>query len=175
MCSMFIGGAERRSIVLVEHDPAWAARFEVERERIVHALGDRALRVDHVGSTAVPGLAAKPIVDIDVSVVDPDDAEAWLPDLLAAGYLLRVREPGHAMVRTAELDVHVHVCAAGSDWETRHLVFRDWLRTHPQDRQRYEDVKRSLAGREWSDMNDYADAKTDVIADIMARATASTP
>ena len=167
---MLIGGPERRFITLADHDPAWAERFLVERDRIVAALGDRALRVDHVGSTAVPGLAAKPIVDIDVSVADVEDAEAWWPDLLTAGYVLRVREPGHAMVRTPERDVHVHVCSAGSDWEVRHLVFRDWLRTHVEDRQRYEDVKRSLAGREWADMNDYASAKDDVIADIMQRA-----
>ena len=167
---MLIGGPERRYIELVEHDPAWAARFELERARIHSALGDRAVRIDHVGSTAVPGLAAKPIVDIDVSVADPADEDAFLPDLLAAGYVLRVREPGHLMVRTPELDVHVHVCASGGDWEVRHLVFRDWLRAHPDDRRRYEDVKRSLAGREWADMNDYADAKSDVIAAIMRRA-----
>lgn len=168
---MMIGGPERRYIRLVEHDPAWAERFDVERTRIVRALGERAMCVEHIGSTSVPGLAAKPIIDIDVSVSDLDDEEAWLPDLLAAGYVLRVREPGHSMVRTPERDVHVHVCATGSAWEIRHLVFRDWLRTHPRDRQRYEDVKRSLAGREWSDMNDYADAKSEVIADVMARAT----
>lgn len=128
------------------------------------------MRVEHIGSTSVRGLAAKPIIDIDVSVSDLDDEEAWLPDLLTAGYVLRVREPGHVMVRTPERDVHVHVCATGSEWETRHLVFRDWLRTHPDDRQRYEDVKRALAGREWADMNDYADAKDDIVAEIMARA-----
>ena len=168
---MLIGGPERRFIELVEHDPAWAGRFERERARIRAALGDRALRIDHVGSTAVPGLAAKPIVDIDVSVADPDDEDAVVPDLLAAGYVLRVRKPGHLMVRTPARDVHVHVCAAGGTWESRHLVFRDWLREHPEDRRRYEDVKRSLAGREWADMNDYADAKTDVIAAIMDRAS----
>lgn len=167
---VLIGGRERREIVLVDHDPAWAGRYEVERRRIVEALGDRALRIDHIGSTSVPGLAAKPIVDIDLSVADPDDEPAYVPDLEAAGYVLRVREPGHRLVRTPELDVHVHVCALGSEWEQRHLVFRDWLRTHPDDRQRYEDVKRSLADRVWDDTNDYADAKTDVIAAIMARA-----
>jgi GrpB-like predicted nucleotidyltransferase (UPF0157 family) len=166
---VLIGGRERREIVLDEHDPSWAQRYELERARIVAALGDRALRVDHVGSTSVPGLAAKPIIDIDLSVADPDDEAAYVADLEAAGYVLRVREPGHRMLRTPELDVHVHSCALGSDWERRHLVFRDWLRTHPDDRQRYADVKRSLEGV-WGDTNDYADAKTDVIADIMRRA-----
>lgn len=174
---VLIGGPERRTIRIVDHDPAWAGRFQAERQRIVDALGDRALRVEHIGSTAVPGLAAKPIIDIDLSVADLDDEAAWLPDLLAAGYVLRVREPGHRMVRTPELDVHLHVCAIGSEWERVHLVFRDWLRQHPDDCVRYEDLKRALAERDWADMNDYADAKSDLVHDILARAEAesSTP
>lgn len=169
---VLIGGREEREIVMAEHDPRWAARYESERGRIVAALGDRVLRIDHIGSTSVPGLAAKPIVDIDLSVADPDDEAAYVPDLERAGYVLRVREPGHRMLRTPERDVHVHVCPLGSDWEQRHLVFRDRLRANPDDRQLYENVKRSLAGRTWSDMNDYADAKSDVIAQIMSRALA---
>lgn len=169
---VLIGGREKREIVIVDHDPAWASRYEQERARIVAALDDRALAVEHIGSTSVPGLAAKPIIDIDLSVADLEDEDAYVPDLEAAGYVLRVREPGHRMFRTPELDVHLHVCETGSDWERRHLVFRDWLRSHPGDRRRYEDVKRDLATRQWDDMNDYADAKTDVVADIMARAEA---
>jgi GrpB-like predicted nucleotidyltransferase (UPF0157 family) len=169
---VLIGGPEARHVVLAEHDPAWAARYQRERERIVAALGARALRVDHIGSTSVPGLAAKPIIDIDLSVADAEDEAAYVPDLERAGYVLRVREPGHRMLRTPDLDVHLHVCALGSDWERRHRIFRDWLRNHPDDRQLYEDVKRSLADRTWSDMNDYADAKSDVVAAIMRRATA---
>lgn len=172
MDGVLIGGREEREIVMAEHDPRWAARYESERGRIVAALGDRVLRIDHIGSTSVPGLAAKPIVDIDLSVADPDDEAAYVPDLERAGYVLRVREPGHRMLRTPERDVHVHVCPLGSDWEQRHLVFRDRLRANPDDRQLYENVKRSLAGRTWSDMNDYADAKSDVIAQIMSRALA---
>ncbi|WP_456696336.1 GrpB family protein [Aeromicrobium sp. P5_D10] len=172
MDGVLIGGREEREIVMAEHDPRWAARYESERGRIVAALGDRVLRIDHIGSTSVPGLAAKPIVDIDLSVADPDDEAAYVPDLERAGYVLRVREPGHRMLRTPERDVHVHVCPLGSDWEQRHLVFRDRLRDNPDDRQLYENVKRSLAGRTWSDMNDYADAKSDVIAQIMSRALA---
>jgi GrpB-like predicted nucleotidyltransferase (UPF0157 family) len=168
---VLIGGRERREIVIVDHDPRWAERYEHERARVVAALGSRALAVEHIGSTSVPGLAAKPIIDIDLTVADVDDEDAYVPDLVAAGYVLRVREPDHRMLRTPERDVHLHVCAPGSDWETRHLVFRDWLRTHPADRQRYEDVKRELAARQWDDTNDYADAKTDIVADIMARAT----
>lgn len=169
---VLIGGRERRDIVIVDHDPRWAQRFAQERERIVSALGGRARAVEHIGSTSVPGLAAKPIIDIDLSVTDVEDEDAYVPDLVAAGYVLRVREPGHRMLRTPALDVHLHVCDAGSEWERRHLVFRDWLRTHPDDRRRYEDVKRELARRPWDDMNGYADAKTDVVAAIMARAAA---
>jgi GrpB-like predicted nucleotidyltransferase (UPF0157 family) len=172
---VLIGGREKRDIVIVDHDPRWAERYEHERSRIVGALGDRVLGLQHIGSTSVPGLAAKPIIDIDLSVADVEDEDAYVPDLVAAGYVLRVREPEHRMLRTPERDVHLHVCGHGSDWERRHLVFRDWLRTHPDDRQRYEDVKRELATREWDDTNDYADAKSDVVADIMARATAPRP
>ncbi|GAA1720120.1 hypothetical protein GCM10009809_14820 [Isoptericola hypogeus] len=167
-----VGGVERREIVLVDPDPRWSARFEQERERILAALGPRATRVDHVGSTAVPGLAAKPIVDIDVSVPDVEDEDAYLPALLDAGYELRVREPGHRLVRTPARDVHVHVCSAGSDWERQHLLFRDRLRHDAGDRAAYAALKRELAAREWPSMNDYADAKGGLIAQITDRAEA---
>ncbi|MFD6135788.1 GrpB family protein [Isoptericola sp. NPDC056618] len=167
-----VGGIEKREIVLVEPDPAWPARFARERERIVAALGPTAVRVDHVGSTSVPGLAAKPIVDIDVSVPDVEDEDAYLPALLVAGYELRVREPGHRLVRTPERDVHVHVCAAGGDWERSHLLFRDRLRHDADDRAAYAALKRELAARDWPSMNHYADAKGGLIAEITARAEA---
>src|SRR6188472_1450231 len=93
-----IGGRERRPIVLVPYDPSWAARFERERRRIAAALGPCALRLDHIGSTAVVGLVAKPIVDIDISVADVEDEEAYVPALERAGYRLRVREPRHRML-----------------------------------------------------------------------------
>jgi GrpB-like predicted nucleotidyltransferase (UPF0157 family) len=169
---VLIGGREKRDIVIVDHDPRWAERYEHERAQIVAALGGRVLALEHIGSTSVPGLAAKPIIDIDLSVADVEDEDAYVSALVAAGYVLRVREPGHRMLRTPERDVHLHVCGHGSEWERRHLVFRDWLRTHPDDRRRYEAVKRELATREWDDTNDYADAKSDVVADIMARAAA---
>ena len=165
-----IGGREHRRIVLVRYDPEWAARFERERRRISAALGSRALRIDHIGSTAIVGLVAKPIVDIDVSVADVEDEAAYLPALESAGYRLRVREPGHRMLRTPELDVHVHVCAARSAWERRHLLFREWLRRDVDDRERYAAAKRELALRNWPDMNAYADAKTATIEEIIARA-----
>lgn len=168
--SVLIGGRERRDIRIVDYDPMWPVRFENERLRIERALGSRAMQIDHIGSTAVPGLAAKPIIDIDVSVTDPDDEFAYLPDLEKAGYVLRVREPAHRMLRTPTRDVHIHICASESVWEFRHLLFRDWLRTSVDDARLYESVKRDLAQREWGDMNDYADAKSEVVAEIMMRA-----
>jgi GrpB-like predicted nucleotidyltransferase (UPF0157 family) len=167
-----IGGQERRDIVIVAHDPGWSARFVAERRRIVQALGSTARRVDHIGSTSVPGLDAKPIIDIDLSVPDPDDEPAYLPALEGAGYHLRVRQPGHRMVRTVDLDVHVHICGEGSEWERRHLLFRDRLRSDGADREAYAALKRELARREWPDMNAYADAKGALIGEIMARAEA---
>lgn len=169
---VLIGGRERREIVLSEADPSWPDRFEAEATRIGTALGDRAVAIDHIGSTSVPGLAAKPIIDMDLSVEDPNDEDAYLADLLAAGYELRVREPGHLMVRTPELDVHVHICAPGSEWSRRHLLFRDHLRAHPADRELYEALKRDLVTREWDDMNDYAGAKSEVVTAILERAEA---
>jgi GrpB-like predicted nucleotidyltransferase (UPF0157 family) len=127
-----------------------------------------ALRIDHIGSTAVPGLVAKPIIDIDVSVPDADDDATYLPPLRDAGYLLRVREPGHRMVRTPALDVHVHICTAGSDWERWHLLFRDRLRADANDRAAYAKLKLRLAEQDWPDMNAYADAKGPLIEEILS-------
>ena len=122
-----------------------------------------------MGSTAVPGLAAKPVVDILVTVEDPDDEQAYRPALEAAGYVLRVREPDHRMFRTPERDVHVHVWPTGCDEERRLLIFRDRLRRDEEDRAEYERAKRALAGR-WRDMNYYARAKGPVVEAILERA-----
>jgi len=164
-----VGGRERRWIELEPYRPEWAARFEAERGRIAGALGERAEAIEHIGSTAVPGPAAKPIVDILVAARDPSEP-ALRSALEAAGYVLRVDEPGHRMFRTAERDVHVHVWPAASPEVRRHLVFRDRLRASEDDRRRYERRKRELAGREWEDMNHYAAAKDDIVAEILARA-----
>ncbi|MFE4924855.1 GrpB family protein [Streptomyces sp. NPDC056661] len=165
-----IGGVEQREIVIVEYDPGWPARFAQEREKIATALGSTAIRIDHVGSTAVPGLPAKPIIDIDLSVNDIEDEATYLPALTDAGYCLRVRQPGHRMVRTVTLDAQVHVCQTGSDWETRHLLFRDWLRLNVADRVAYAALKRQLAARDWPDVNAYAEAKSPFIGEIVERA-----
>jgi len=163
-----VGGREARAIVIADYDPAWPERFALERARIVTALGARAVAVEHVGSTAVPGLAAKPIVDVLVAVADPE-ADELRGALEAAGYELRVREPGHRMFRTPTLDVHVHLWAAGDPEIERTLRFRDRLRASPADREEYERLKRDLAARDWPDMNAYAEAKGPLIGEILAR------
>jgi len=168
--AVLVGGREQRDIVIAEPDPGWPAVYARHRAVLERALGDRARRIDHVGSTSVPGLAAKPIIDIQVTVDDPDDEAAFGPTLEEAGYEARVREPRHRMFRTPARDVQVHVWAAGSDDERRHVLFRDWLRVDEDDRSLYEDTKRHLAGRRWRDMNDYAEAKSPVVTDIMERA-----
>ena len=154
---------------LEPHRPEWATRFEAERRRIAAALGEAAAAIQHIGSTAVPGLAAKPIVDILVTARDPEDP-ALCRALEAAGYVLRVDEPGHRMFRTPERDVHVHVWPVESPEVRRHLAFRDRLRASEGDRRLYEARKRELAGREWEDMNHYAAAKGDVIEALLGRA-----
>lgn len=168
---ILIGGRELRAIVIADYDPGWPARFEHERQRIVAALGATALRVEHFGSTAVPGLAAKPIIDVLVCVADPDDEAAFAPQFEAAGYELRVREPGHRMFRTPERDVHVHLWSDGDSEVSRLLVFRDRLRSSADDRAEYERLKRELAARTWDDMNHYAEAKSALIDAIVERAS----
>lgn len=163
-----IGGREKRKVVLAEYNPEWRVRFEVERRRIVTTLGSRVKQIEHVGSTAVPGLAAKPIVDIVVSVDDPLDDEIRAA-LEAAGFQLRVEEPDHRMFRTSQLDVHVHLWHEGAAEIDRLLAFRDRLRNNDTARITYERVKRELAKRDWADMNDYAQAKSAVVAQILSR------
>lgn len=165
-----IGGPEKREIEMVAYRLSWPGRFEQERLRIAQALGPVARRIDHIGSTAVRGLLAKPIIDIDLSVDDPDAEGAFLPALEQVGYHLRVREPGHRLLRSLGLDIHVHVCGLGGAWERRHLLFRDWLQADENDRALYSEAKRGLADRDWADMNEYAATKSEVIAEITERA-----
>jgi GrpB-like predicted nucleotidyltransferase (UPF0157 family) len=166
---ILIGGPEGGWVTLVPWRPEWAERFEAERARIAAALGERASLIEHVGSTSVPGLDAKPIVDILVAVTDPTDPQVRV-ELERAGYVLRVDEPDHRLFRTPERDVHVHLWVAGTGEVTRHLEFRDRLRESEDDRRAYAELKHRLAAeREWEDINDYADAKGPLIAEILAR------
>ena len=162
-------------VVLAEPDPAWPEVFAGERAAILGALGPRALGVEHVGSTSVPGLAAKPVVDIVLVVADPADEPGYVPDLEASGYLLHLREPGwhqHRLLRRASPAVNLHVFGPGSDEVARMLRFRDRLRTRPDELARYQRTKRELAAGHWGHMQDYADAKSAVVEEIIARAAA---
>jgi GrpB-like predicted nucleotidyltransferase (UPF0157 family) len=170
---ILIGGREKRLIVIVDYDDQWPARFENQRERVRSALGAEALRVEHIGSTAVPGLAAKPIIDMLVTVRDPDAESTFAAALTSAGYHQRVREPGHRMFRTPERDVHVHIWSDSDPDVRRQLAFRDRLRRSADDRRAYERLKRELATRDWPDMNAYADAKGALIEEILDRAGGS--
>lgn len=154
-------------------DDTWPATYREHERRIRAALGPvLSVDVEHIGSTSVPGLAAKPIVDVVVAVPDVTDEDAYLAPLLAAGYRLRVRELGHRLVRTPERDVHVHVYERGAPQVDAYLLLRDHLRADPADRALYEQTKRDLLTRQWDDMNAYADAKTTVIEAIKDRARA---
>jgi GrpB-like predicted nucleotidyltransferase (UPF0157 family) len=160
-------------IVIEQYDPEWARRFDREAQRIRAALGDRALRIEHTGSTSVTGLAAKPIIDIVLVVADTTDERAYVPALEAAGYALRIREPDwyeHRMFRERETNVNLHVFSQGCEEIEKMLVFRDWLRENAADRELYERTKRELAQQKWEYGQNYADAKSAVVADILARA-----
>lgn len=162
---------------IVEYDPNWPMLFEREAARIRVALGERVLRIEHTGSTSVPGLAAKPIVDMLLVVPDSADETAYVPALEAVGYVLRTREPDwyeHRVFKGPDTDVNLHVLSEGCEEVDKILLFRDWLRAHPDDRALYERTKRSLVEREWQYTQQYADAKTEVIEEIVARARAGT-
>jgi GrpB-like predicted nucleotidyltransferase (UPF0157 family) len=173
------------TVVLSEPDPCWPDTYASEAARIRLAVPDALVEMHHVGSTSVPGLSAKPIIDIVLSVADSTDEDSYVPALQAAGYQLHVREPAwheHRLLRrgtphfsSQPCDGHVpkvnlHVFTAGSSEARRMLVFRDWLRTHPEDRVLYEETKRELAERRWPSAQDYAEAKSTVVGEIMGRA-----
>lgn len=160
-------------VALSEYDEAWPRLYEREAGRIRSALGERVVLLEHVGSTSVPGLAAKPKIDILLVVADAADEAAYLPSLEAAGYELRLREPNwheHRLLRGPDTDINLHVFSAGSTEIGKMLVFRDWLRTHPDELALYEATKRELGARTWQYVQDYADAKTAVVNEILARA-----
>src|SRR5215510_10477085 len=160
-------------IVLAEYDPAWPTLFAREAARIRAALGRRAVQVEHAGSTSVPGLAAKPIIDIVLAVPDSSDEQTYVPTLEAVGYVLRAREPAwfeHRMFKGPDTDINLHVFTAGAEEIDRMLLFRDRLRANDADRDAYLQVKRDLAKRTWRHVQHYADAKTAIVEQIIARA-----
>jgi GrpB-like predicted nucleotidyltransferase (UPF0157 family) len=160
-------------VTLIDYDPAWPTRFAALAARIRHALGARVVALHHAGSTSVPSLAAKPIIDMVLEVANSADEAAYVPALEAAGFALRIREPGwfeHRLLRGAPPS-NLHVFTAGCEETRRMLSFRDHLRNDAADRQLYEATKRNLASRNWAKMQDYADAKSAVVGEIMGRAS----
>ncbi|MGH2465410.1 MAG: GrpB family protein [Candidatus Limnocylindrales bacterium] len=164
------------TVTLVEYDPRWPLLFGREDRRIRDALGVTVVQLEHTGSTAVPGLAAKPIVDMLLVVGNSSEEAAYLPPLVAAGYRLVIREPEwheHRLFKGPDTNVNLHVLSSGSPEIERILAFRDWLRSHDDDRQRYEATKRELAARKWAYIQNYADAKSEVVESIIAKAHAA--
>ncbi|MDN6580554.1 MAG: GrpB family protein [Tetragenococcus koreensis] len=164
------------SIELAEYDPNWINLFEREAKRIKSILGNKVLQLEHVGSTSVPGLCAKPIIDILLVVADSSDELSYVSTLKAAGYTLRIREPEwyeHRLFKGPDTDINLHVFSAGALEINKMLLFRNWLRTNREDREKYAKVKRELAQNTWENVQDYADAKTEIIERIMKRANSN--
>jgi GrpB-like predicted nucleotidyltransferase (UPF0157 family) len=160
-------------VYLAPYNPQWPLLFIQLKERIKEALKDDVLLLEHVGSTSVPGLSAKPIIDIVLVVTDSSDEAAYVYRLENTGFKLRIREPDwhqHRMLKFSDPDTNLHVFSAGCEEIDRMVLFRDWLRRHEDDRLRYEQKKRELAARTWQYTQNYADAKSDVIQEILARA-----
>jgi len=177
-----ISVGERKShnatIAVVAYDPEWPALFAREADRIRLVLADHAMRVEHVGSTSVPDLPAKPIIDILLVVADSADEPSYVPALEAARYVLRIREPDwfeHRLFKGPDTNINLHVFSVGASEIDRMLVFRDWLRVTDSDRAYYANTKRDLAQRTWRYVQHYADAKTSVVQEIMERATSNRP
>jgi len=173
-----IGELKPRSgpIVLCDYDPNWPELFECEAARIRAALGARVELLEHVGSTSVPGLPAKPFIDIVLAVADSSDESTYAPDLERAGYVLRIREPDwfeHRVFIRPDTKLHLHVFTPGCPEIAQMLLFRDWLRQHPEDRELYAATKRELAKQEWKFVQHYADAKTSVVRQILSKARAA--
>lgn len=169
---------EPERVQVAPPDLGWPHLFERLSEQVLDALGKRVLSIEHVGSTAVAGLWAKPIIDADLIVDDPDDEAAWLPDLEAAGFVLRVREPAweqHRVLRGSDPTSNLHVWPPGAREPRRHAMFRDWLRTHPDDRDAYAAAKRDVAAQGFTDVMLYNNAKSGLIYDIYEKVFLADP
>lgn len=165
-----------RPIEIHEYDLEWPRLYAREEGRIRSVLGDRVVRIEHAGSTSVPGLPAKPIVDIVLEVPDSGDEPSYVPDMEAAGYRVVICEPEwyeHRVFKGHDTNVNLHTFTAGCEEVDRMLRFRDHLRASAADRELYASTKRELAAHDWKYVQQYADAKTAVVQEIMARAKSS--
>ncbi|HTW14464.1 MAG TPA: GrpB family protein [Nocardioides sp.] len=162
-------------IEVVPPDPAWPARYDEVRRLVEQALGERVQEIVHIGSTSVPGLHAKPVIDVSVTVADTEREEDYLPALAAAGFVLTVREPEHRCLRLADPRTNLHVWNPGAAEPRRHVAFRDWLTGHADDLAAYSDLKCSLAGEGFTDVMLYNNRKAGLIYDIYERIFAADP
>lgn len=172
-----IRAGRSRDYGIVGYHHGWPEAFEAEAARIRAALGEIAVRIDHVGSTSVPGLAAKPTIDIQVSVERLTPRDRFVVPLTGLGYRFVADpiDPEHEYLSrdvAGQRAYQIHVCLAGGEWEQRHLAFRDHLRAHPDDASTYEELKRRLAADHPNDVMAYVDAKGPFIREIEARALA---
>jgi len=162
-------------IVIADYNADWPSFFEREAARVRRILGDRVRLLEHAGSTSVVGLPAKPIIDMVLAVPDSSDEVTYVPDMELGGYVLRIREPHwfeHRVFNALDTKVNLHVFTADCPEIAQMLLFRDWLRSHPEDRDLYAATKRELVKREWKFVQHYADAKTEAVHEILARARA---
>jgi GrpB-like predicted nucleotidyltransferase (UPF0157 family) len=163
-------------ILLEDYDPQWPLLFQIEERRIRAALGQRSLQIEHVGSTSVPEMVAKPVLDILLVVADSADESAYAPMLESAGYILLFRERDwyeHRLFKGTSPVVNLHVFSSACPEINRMILFRDWLRANAADRDLYASTKRALAREEWKSIDEYARAKTAVVNQIIARALAA--
>ncbi len=161
------------TIHIADYDPAWSSIFAELEKEIRGVLGDKVLLLEHVGSTSVSGLSAKPIIDMVLAVLDSSDESFYVPQLETLGYVLKIREPDwyeHRVLKLQDTKANLHVFTSGCEEIERMIAFRDWLRNHPEDMKLYEATKRKLSQQIWKYVQDYADAKSAVVLEIMNRA-----
>ncbi len=177
LASVTIGAREPLNdrIRLVAYDARWPSMFALAADKVRAALSEQALVIEHVGSTAVPGLSAKPSIDMVVAVEDSADEGSYVPLLEGEGFTLRAREPDWFQHRFLVLESdeqmwQLHVFSAGCEEVERMVAFRDWLRAHDTDRCLYEATKMALAARVWRHVQHYAEAKSEIVRQILERA-----
>jgi len=161
-------------VVIAAYDPGWPELFSALAASLRQSLGQTALRIDHIGSTSVPGLDAKPVVDVQISVVSFEPLDAFRIPIEGVGFVFRARNPDltkrYFRERPGERRTHIHVRRAGSWSEQSNLLFRDYMRDHKEDAIRYADLKRRLAQQYGDDRYGYTDAKAPFIWEILAKA-----
>ena len=163
-----------KPVIVVDYDPGWVATFEALREQIGGVLGDTAAAIEHVGSTAVPGLAAKPIIDIDVLMASETMLPVAIERLAGLGYVhqgnLGIPEREAFLTPAGMPAHHLYVCPPHSPEFQRHVAFRDYLRAHPAEAKAYGDLKKALAAQFRDDRNAYMAGKDELVKEILARA-----